>query len=139
MAKLPEMRKVTVLVFRRRGPDEILVVRKPSRDGREWAPPSTIAEDAETPETAARRLAGETTHGEPLAVLPLAVTNSYVVKNGPSAGSWTEHFYGIEVAPDARPAQGAAWRVHYEAKAESSAVKVREAITDLRARAKLLP
>lgn len=139
MARLPELRKITVLAFRRRGPDEILLVPKPSRDTQAWGLPSTIREEGEAPEAAARRLVAEILRGEVLAVLPLGVTNEFTVKNGPSAGNWHETFMGVELAVTARPATGNAWLLHYEAKAQLAAAKAREAITELRAKAKLVP
>jgi ADP-ribose pyrophosphatase YjhB (NUDIX family) len=137
MAKLPEVRKVTVLLFRRRSPDEILIVRKPGRN--EWILPWTVQENGEHADAAARRLATELTRGAPIATTSLAVSNAFVVKNGPSAGDWTETFVAVELGSDARGAPDAQWLPHFEAKAQLITPKAREAITELRARVKLLP
>jgi len=137
MAPLPRMEKATLLLFRRRGPDEILVTKKPPRG--EASLPYALCEPGEAPVDAARRVAPELAHGPVANVLKLALSNEFKVKNGPSAGDWRESFVAVEMAADARAARGAEWRVHYDAKAALAHVKARDAITELRAVARLLP
>lgn len=137
MAKLPARTKVHLLLFRRAGPDELLVVRREVKGAAPWALPSTEALD-ETAREAALRLAAEVARGAPLLDFDLGLPAEYRVKDGPRAGEWTERFHAVEMPPDSRARDGA-WLPHYDAKAKVDAPRVRDAITRLRERAPLVP
>lgn len=138
MAKLPIRQKVTLLLFRRANPDEILLVPLEAKRAVRWVVPFTEAVDGESAGEAARQLAEGYVGAEQLAALDLGMPATYRVKAGPSAGEWTERFHAIEVAADA-PAADGRWVPHYEAKAQSELPRVRDAITRLREMARLKP
>lgn len=140
MAKLPARQKVSVLCFRRAGPDEVLLVPREVRRTLQWGLPSAEAEAGETPRDVALRVAAELVGGVPVGDVDLGLGASYRVNAGPRAGEWKERFYGVEVAPDRRSREGT-WMAHYDAKARSGAEspRVREAFTRLRELAKLKP
>lgn len=140
MPKLPARQKVTVVVFRRAGPDEILVVPRESKRVVRWALPSTEVVEGETARDAALQLAEGLVDGEAVTDLDLALDAAYRVAAGPSAGEWTERFFAVETEAGARALEGR-WLPHYEAKAQAGAElpRVRDAITRLRETARLKP
>lgn len=140
MAKLPERQKVSVLCFRRVGPDEVLVVPLEVKRQLQWGVPSTETEPGESTQDAALRVAMQVSGQNVAESLDLGVEGSYRVKAGPRAGEWTERFHAVELAPERRPREGR-WLPHYEAKAlvGPDAPRVREAFTRLRELARLKP
>lgn len=138
MAKLPQRQKVTLLLFRRAEPDELLLVPIEARRMVRWALPFTEVEAEETPREAARLLALGLVEGDPVTMLDVGTSSEYRVKAGPHAGEWTERFHAVEVAVGTHAREGS-WVPHYEAKAQSESPRAREAITRLREVARLKP
>lgn len=140
MPKLPPRQKVTTILFRRVGPDEILVVQREAKGARRLALPSGETLAGESWRDAARRISAGLVRAQPLAQIDLGAGAEYRVSAGPSAGEWTEHFQALEFAFDARASEGV-WLPHYDAKAQAGAEspRVREAISRLREAAKLRP
>lgn len=139
VAKLPARTKVVVVLFRRAGPDEVLVTEREGKRPVAWGLPFTETEEGEGPLEAARAVAAELVAAEPVAEFDLGVDAEFRVKAGPRAGEWSERCFALEVPAGARALVGR-WLPHYEAKAEAGdSPRSREAITRLRERAKLKP
>jgi hypothetical protein len=137
---LPARVKVTVLCFRRAGPDEVLVVPREVKRKLRWGLPSAEAEAGETARDVALKVAARVAGGPALQDLDLGIEAAYRVGAGPREGEWTERFFAVEVAPGRRASDGR-WLPHYEAKVEAGAEapRVREAFSQLRELARLKP
>lgn len=138
MSVLPKRRKAVVLVFRRGKVDEVLVAERTLKGKERTVPLSTELADRESWEAAARRVARAATGTEPVAFVDLTLVARYEVKDGPNAGAWTERTVAAEVAPGTA-AQDATWLPHYDAKARFAEPRQRDAVTGLRAQARLKP
>lgn len=129
---------MTLLLFRRANPDELLLVLLEAKRALNWTIPFTEVEENETAQDAARQLAESLTGRSSSDPLDLGSPAVYRVKDGPNAGEWTQRFLAVEVPIGTRAREGR-WLPHYDAKAAADASKLKEAISRLREIARLKP